>query len=458
MKRITILAAVVTLLICLAPKAQAQTITTIAGNGTMGFSGDGGPATAAEMAAPNGICSDTAGNIYVADEINNCVRKISTTGIITTVVGIGSGGFSGDGGSATAAELNQPTGVAFDVTGDMYVADYMNVRIRKVDHATGIITTIAGNGTAALAGDGGPASAASFSGPCCLAIFRQLLYVSDIQDNRVRVINLSTGIITTVAGNGATTYAGDGMPATAAHIVFPQGICVDTFGDLYIADNGGSIRKVDHSTAIISTVAGTWTSAFYGDGGPATAAGVNGPDAVVVSKSGDIYLIDYQDNRIRKVDHITGIINTIAGDGSFAYGGDGGPASASKIRDSRGMCLDPQGNLFFGDQTSVVRKIELYVADTTDTTTHASHVGLLESTQQTVLIYPNPATNDVSISISSSFQPVVFNVINIMGQNVLTGSLASNGHFSVKDFPSGVYTIQILTREGTVLSSKLQKE
>ena len=213
-------------------------ITTIAGNGIAGYSGDGGLATNAELNNPYGVAVDSNGNIYIADTNNNRIRKVnSTTGIITTIAGNGTAGYSGDGGLATNAELYYPYGVAVDSNGNIYIADTYNNRIRKVNSTTGIITTIAGNGTAGYSGDGGPATNAQLNYPYGVAVDSSgNIYIADTDNNRIRKVNSTTGIITTIAGNGNPGYSGDGGPATNAELYDPSGVAVDSNGNIYIAD------------------------------------------------------------------------------------------------------------------------------------------------------------------------------------------------------------------------------
>src|ERR1051326_5130759 len=248
--------------------AQTNAITTVAGNGTAGYSGDGGSATSAQLNAPFSIAVDSAGNIYIAEWSNNRVRKVSTSGTITTFAGTGAGGFGGDGGPATDAALNSPEGVAVDAAGNVYIADAFNNRIRKVD-PSGIITTIAGNGNPGYTGDG-PALSAGLNDPSGVAVDKNgNVYVADNSNHRIRKI--SGGTISTIAGTGVGGFSGDGGPATKAQVFNPTHLTIDGAGNLYIADySNNRVRKIDTS-GTITTIAGTTTptnqGGYSGDGG-----------------------------------------------------------------------------------------------------------------------------------------------------------------------------------------------
>ena len=282
----------------------AGIITRVAGTGIGGYGGDGGPATAASVDHPFDLVIDASGNIIFTDELNHRLRKITPGGIISTIAGTGIAGFFGDGGAATAAKLNWPTGIVIDGLGNIIFSDQYNHRIRKITPA-GIISTIAGTGTVSFSGDGGPATAATFSYPNFLILDNSgNLIVTDNGNHRVRKIDATTGIITTIIGNGSTTYTGDGMAATASSLYYPGGVAVDPIGNMYVADNLHSrIRKVNTS-GIISTVAGTGVAGFGGDGGPATSALLHTTVDVALDAAGNLYISDLDNHRVRVISGI----------------------------------------------------------------------------------------------------------------------------------------------------------
>ena len=323
------------------------TITTIAGTG---FGGDGGPANQASISSPGGVAVDGGGNLYIADSTNHRIRKVDSTGTITTIVGTGGGGDSGDGGPAGQAKLYYPRGVAVDSGGNLYIADAGNNRIRKVD-STGTITTIAGTGDGGFDGDEGPANQAWLSGPGGVAVDGGgNLYIADTGNNRIRKVD-STGTITTIVGTGDRGFGEDGGPAVQAWLDTPLGVAVDSGGNLHIADTTNNrIRKVD-STGTITTIVGTGDRGFGGDGHPAHQAWLSGPGGVAVDGEGNLYIADTSNHRIRKVDSI-GTITTIAGTGTGRFGrfsGDGGPAVQARLDRPLGVAVDGGGNVYIAD-------------------------------------------------------------------------------------------------------------
>ena len=319
------------------------TIGTVAGNGSRGYSGDGGPAASAALYGIGSLAVDASGNIYIVDSFNNRIRKVDTSGIITTIAGNGSYGYSGDGGPATGAEFREPYGVAVDASGNIYIADTYNSRIRKVD-TSGIITTIAGNGAylSMYYGEGGAATKAAFFPGNVAVDASGNIYIADPYDNRICKVD-KDDIITTVAGNGSYSYSGDGGPAVKAGLDYPTSVAVDASGNIYIADAANNaIRKVDKS-GIITTVAGTGVKGYFGDGGPAVGAGLDYPTSVAVDASGNIYIGDTNNYCIRKVD-TSGAINTVVSN-CIPGGIGGGPVDNPRIC----VAVDASGNLYFSE-------------------------------------------------------------------------------------------------------------
>jgi trimeric autotransporter adhesin len=331
------------------------TITTIAGTGTGTFGGDNAAATAARVNSPQGVAVDSAGNVFIADTSNNRIRKIDTGGNISTVAGNGTGGYLADNVPATSTRINAPRGVVVDGSGNIYIADTSNNRIRRVS-AGGTITTFAGTGSASFSGDGGAATSATLRGPQAVALDASGdLYIPDTVNHRVRKV--SGGIISTIGGTGSAGYAGDGGAATSGQISSPAGIAVDGTGAVYLGDTSNfRLRKIVGGN--FSTIAGTGSAFFGGDGGPLADAQFTNPQAVVFDGAGNMYLSDSGTHRIRKVD-THGIITTVAGTGTAGYGGDGGPATSALLNTPLGIAMDAAGNLYIADgNNNRIRKVD----------------------------------------------------------------------------------------------------
>ena len=325
-----------------------------AGNGTAGSTGDGGQAIQALVSDPIGVAVDSQGNVFIDDRSNDVVREVNaSTGVITTIAGtLGQPGSSGDGGPAISATLNLPEGVAVDDQGHLFIGDEQNDVIREVNLSTGTISTVAGNFTAGSTGDTGQATNAELNGPSGVAVDGQgNLFIGDSLNNRVREVNLSTGIITTVAGNGIQGSSGDSGPATSAELNNPRRLTVDAQGNLFIDDSDNNrIREVNLSTGVITTVAGNGTAGSSGDGGQATSAELNTPEAVAVDGQGNLFIADYLSSVIREVDLGTGVITTYAGEpGQFGATTPNVPATSTLLDGPKGLAVDSLGNLFISD-------------------------------------------------------------------------------------------------------------
>jgi hypothetical protein len=340
--------------------SSANFIYNIAGNGATGYLSDGVPAPDTELGEPQGVAVDSSGNVYIADSSTNRIRKVTaSTGLISTVAGNGTGGYNEDGIAATSAELSDPEGVALDSQGNIYIADKNNNRIRKVTVSTGIITTVAGNGTYGFQGDGSAATGAEMRYPMGIAVDTSgNIYFGDTNNYRIRKVTASNGIISTIAGTGTEGSSGNGVAATSAEINSPYGLTADASGNIYIADtNNNRVRKVTASTGIITTVAGNGTYGYNGDGIASASAELGQPEGVAVDSSGNIYIADSGNERIREVSASTGLISTFAGNGYVntstghgGYSGDDGSATSAELSIPSGVAVDAAGDIFIADE------------------------------------------------------------------------------------------------------------
>ena len=444
--RITLL--LVAFLCCFGANVDAQIITTIAGDSTTGYNGDNIPAVNAELHGPIFMDLNGAGDLIFSDYYNNRIRKIANTGIITTIVGNAGSGFFGDGGPATDAGLDGPTGLSFDKYGNLFFSDDANSCIRRID-TNGIITTIAGTPrSAGFSGDGGPATAAQLHTPNGVAFDPEgNLYIADLSNCCVRKITISTGIITTVAGIGRHPgHDGDGGPATAARLNEPYGIAIDKTGTLYIADYSNcNARKVDTS-GIISTIAGVFSDSgileagYNGDNIPATSAYLSLPGGIAVDNHGNVYIGDGSNFRVRKIGN-DGIITTVAGNGTGPYCGDGGPATDAGMFPAS-VTLDNKGDIYIADYGS--SRIRL-VKNTLD-------VKALNTRDPEIDLYPNPSNGEFRVNVTTIDNEVVqITVANLLGEIVRDISATTNQPLIVTmDVPTGVYFLTARVAEGAV--------
>ncbi len=388
-------------------------ITTIAGTGQGGSLATGIPATTAQLITPDGICADASNNLFIADSGNNRVVRVdAVTGLLTLVAGNGAASSTGDGGPAALASINHPMGVALDGAGNLYISEIQGYRIRRVDAQTGVITTIAGTGTSGFNGDGGPAQSAAVNNPVGIAFDSNgNLYFVDMGNSRVRRIDAQTGTITTVAGNGTTTSAPDGVLAAAAGLAQPVWVALDRSNGVLISEIGAKrIRRVDPLSGILTTVAGNGNANFTGDGVPATSAGIGTAVGLLAAPNGNLFIADGT-GRIRLVDAVTGYITTVAGNGTGPHGmssaaaggggggggtptppcsstvaGDNGPASIATIDGAFGMQLTSDGNLLISDALDCrIRRINLPSPYPYTNTTLSTNATILQPNQVVML-------------------------------------------------------------------------
>lgn len=423
-----------------APIARAQVISTFAGTGASGYSGDDTLATYAMLNGPSAVAVDGPGNVYIADRNNNVVRKVSTTGIITTFAGTDVAGYSGNGGAATAAMLNQPYGLVADAAGNVYISDYGNNVIRIVNSASGIINTYAGTGIAGYSGNGGLADAAQLNGPEGMAMDDSgSLYIADAGNNVIRKIN-SLGYISTIAGNNTAGYSGDNSAATAAQLHLPSGVAVDAFHNVYIADGFNNVvRKVTDSNGIIVTYAGDHTAGYGGDGGAATAAQLSFPSSISLDMAGSLYIADQGNNVIRRVDSL-GLISIFAGTRTPGYTGDNGLPTNAELNAPNAVYADGWNRIYIPDYNSNVVRI-----------VRQGNAGVVAANiLPRIKTYPNPATGMLTVEIPGIAGNAKISVTDALGNVIITKcSTTQKTIIDLNNLSAGNYFIKVVNGNKT---------
>jgi len=430
-------------------------VATIAGDGSAGYGGDGGFAATAQLNNPQGVAVDGAGNLYIADYFNMRIRKVTPSGIITTIAGNGESGYSGDGFPATMAQIGSPQNIACDAHGNIYISDVFNGRIRLVD-TNGFMHTFAGNGTWGNSGDGGPATNAEFQLPTAIAVDKKgNVYFSDEGNGNIRKIN-THGIITTIAGTGMSGYSGDGGPATNAEIDVPWGISVDGIGNVYVPMiHYNTIRMID-TAGIIWTIIGTGVAGYSGDSGPASAAELNFPAGIYATDSGYVYFSDMNNNRIRKVDPHR-IITTVAGNGMAGYSGDGGFPTAAEFNNPPELAVGDNNILYIADANNQrIRTVGDCVGISDPTATSSTNCS----------IYPNPGSSEFVLLFNSNqnsqVEPLELLLTDCFGRTIFAKNIAAVGNqlqipLSLPGLDAGLYYLHIWS-SGRFVSTKLVVE
>ncbi len=402
-------------------------------------------ALAAPLMLPSAIAFDSSGNLYFAETANHTIRKVDTAGFITTIAGTGTQGFSGDNGPATAATLDSPQGLALDSTNNLYLSDTHNHRIRKLNLITGTITTIAGTGTPGFSGDNRPATASQLCLPTALAVDgANNLYLADTGNHRIREISTS-GIITTIAGTGTQGFSGDNGPAINANVDSSMGLALDNANNLYLSDtHNHRIRRIDASSGIITTIAGSGTLGFSGDSGPAVSSNLSLPHGITLDSAGNLYLADTANHRIRRIDAITGIITTVAGDGTQSFSGDNAPAVTASLDTPRATAVSPSTLVTFSDTAN--QRIRQLTAPPDHATTIHTIAGLGVTTPGSLaLVAPSVAaygTGQLTATLNSPLPAIGAVTFLNAGTNLGTAALSANiATFSTASLPVGRYNL-----------------
>lgn len=416
--------------------------------------GNGGDASSGGIAYPLGISLDFSGNLLVCQDL--LIRKINlTTHIITTVAGSDTATNipgKGNGGMATCALLAEPYGVCTDKQGNIYIADYWTSAIRKVDVSTQIISIYAGSPTTVPFIEGAPATSVSLStSNVCIDTLHKYMYISAEWMYSIKRVDMSTGIISTYAGTGANGFFGDNGAATNAQLSRVMGICTDKVGNLYIGDwDNGRIRKVDYSTGIITTIAGNGSLGYSGDGVLATNTRLNKTSGICIDSCGNLFFSDEYNDRVRRIDAATKIISTVAGNGIAGFSGDGGLAVNAKLDHPTGVCIDHRGNLYIGDwRNHRIRKVA-------NVSSCYGNVGVNELESGNCTIYPNP-TYDL-LHIDGINTTTTYRLLSIVGASLQQGTLQpGSNEVNIATLPPGIYLLE-LTDENKRTITKILKQ
>ncbi len=452
MKRFTfkqIMLATVLIVTCTLGTNAQGIITTIAGNGAYGYSGDGGLAIAASFDYPQGVGVDVAGNIYIADRYNSRIRVISgTTGIINTYAGNGVFGLTGLGGTATAASIRYPDAIFVDEAGDVHFTDWYNDMAMCVHHHSGgdTLDGDCGDGHQGHTGDGGDAHSCTMEIPAAICLDHAgNKYIADYGNNCIRRVDAITNVVTTIAnGTGAYGYTGDGGLAMTATFQHPSGIFLDNSSDglLYVSDYGNNvIRVINLGTGTIRTAVGNGIAGYIGDGGLAMTAELRSPSSIFIDNSHNIFIADEGNNVIRKYNTLSGTITTVAGNGTSGFSGDGSLAITAQLNAPSGVAVDASGNLYIADMSnSRIRKVTYPSISTTNTANIIS--------ANNVSVYPNPSKGGITIDATSTINGNI-ELLNVVGEKVYNSTINdTHTTFNVNNLANGIYILNIKSATG----------
>ncbi len=429
-------------LISVAPVSAQGIITTLAGDGITQYIGVGSPATAFGLAYPRGIYADKKGKVYIANSGYGIVNTVYHDTLTNIIGDTSRPGDTGDGGMADTAGIDYPYGVWLDTAGNIYVTEWLNSLIRKVDAHTGIISTVCGIPGGGYGGDNGPATAARLSHPYAICTdIAGNIYIPDYNNQRIRKITAATGIITTIAGNGVNGFDGDGGMATNAKLSFPNSVAVDTAGNVYFSEMGNStIRRIDVAAGIIKTIAGTGTQGYSASGTLAIHAQLSQPNSVFIDKFGYTYISDFGNDIIRVISPDS-LLYTIAGNGIYNYTGDGGPPLEASFRGPSGVFVNDSGYIYIADGVaSVVRRMSPIVQ---------LNVGIHDLTTPSFDIYPNPSSGTFTITPGKQWTEGNITLYNTLGQSIYTKSIGSRPvDLDLGNYPSALYFVRYRTVSG----------
>lgn len=432
--------------------ANAQgSIYTLSGTGTPGFAGDGGPAAAAQYYSPMGVATDVAGNVYVADQYNHRIRKIGTNGMVSTVAGNGSGAYSGMGTPALSAGMEYPNSIFVDFSGNYVITDYIADCAYGVSHTSGILTNICGHNSQGCDGDGGDAPSGRMELPRGIWKDRDgNTYIADYGNNRIRKIDVITNFVSTLTGAAGHGFSPDGTSAAACQWGSINGVCVDDYGVVYVADGANHVVRSIDASGIVRTVAGTGMTGYSGDGGSPLMATMRTPSCLFVNSAGNLFICDPSSNviRVMNVFHPGTPMKTLAGNGTAGFGGDGGVATLARLNQPSGVWESAAGTIYIADMgNNRIRYILRSGYKGTDNVGVVTPLGVID-------IYPNPSNGTFTVLGTSLPATTEMEVYNMLGQQVHRQVLTEQMTTIRLDQPAGMYNV-VLKADGVSTSQRI---